>query len=47
VQWRYFIKHRIFDALDARVETQGAGAEVIEQIFAELCASWPELRRAS
>jgi len=47
VQWRYFIKHRIFDALDARVETQGAGVEVIEQIFIELCASWPELRRAS
>jgi N-methylhydantoinase B len=47
VQWRYFIKHRAFDALDARVETQGAGVEVIEQIFTELCASWPELRRAS
>jgi N-methylhydantoinase B len=47
VQWRYFIKHRIFDALDAHVEAPGGGAEVIEAIFAQLCASWPELRRAS
>jgi N-methylhydantoinase B len=47
VQWRYFIKHRIFDALDAHVETEGVNAEAIDLIFADLCASWPELQRAS
>lgn len=47
VQWRYFIKHRIFDALDAHAEVAGGGAEVIEKIFAQLRDSWPELQRAS
>jgi N-methylhydantoinase B len=47
VQWRYFIKHRIFDALDAHVETEGVNAETIDRIFADVRASWPELRRAS
>ncbi|TKC79105.1 hydantoinase B/oxoprolinase family protein [Trinickia terrae] len=46
VQWRYFLKHRIFDALDARVESSG-GAEVVDEIFAELCSSWPELRQVA
>jgi N-methylhydantoinase B len=46
VQWRYFLKHRIFDALDQRVEAND-GAKAIDEIFAELCAAWPELRQAS
>jgi N-methylhydantoinase B len=49
VQWRYFIKHRIFDELARRIATNDAeaGAQVIDRIFAELRASWPELPQAT
>ncbi|MGU7771819.1 hydantoinase B/oxoprolinase family protein [Burkholderia sp. MR1-5-21] len=55
VQWRYFIKHRLFDALDRRIEAdpQGCadgGGEIVDALFAELCRAYPQLvqaRRAS
>ncbi|SIT37445.1 5-oxoprolinase (ATP-hydrolyzing) [Paraburkholderia ribeironis] len=48
VQWRYFIKHRIFEALDARIaadpeQCADGGAAVIHALFAELVAAYPQL----
>ncbi len=44
VQWRYFIKHRIFEALDQQPDVKDGGAETIDRIFEDLRASWPELQ---
>ncbi|SDR49801.1 N-methylhydantoinase B [Paraburkholderia fungorum] len=53
VQWRYFIKHRLFDALDARLaqrtaqgETDSGDAALVHQLFGELCTTYAELKVA-
>ncbi|WP_213303154.1 hydantoinase B/oxoprolinase family protein [Paraburkholderia sacchari] len=54
VQWRYFIKHRLFEALDARLtghEADGkgddGGAALVHELFAQLCERYPQLKVAS
>lgn len=54
VQWRYFIKHRLFEALDARLtghEADGkgddGGAALVHELFAQLCERYPQLQVAS
>ncbi|WP_017777362.1 hydantoinase B/oxoprolinase family protein [Paraburkholderia kururiensis] len=49
VQWRYFVKHRLFEALDERIaanDAELANAGLIDALYAELAASLPELRKA-
>ncbi len=52
VQWRYFIKHRLFEALDRRLAGDAAtlangDAEIVHTLFAELSAMYPQLKQAS
>ncbi|AOK50860.1 hydantoin utilization protein B [Burkholderia sp. MSMB617WGS] len=52
VQWRHFIKHRLFDALDARIAADragcaGGGGELVDALFAELCRAYPQLTQAA
>jgi N-methylhydantoinase B len=52
VQWRYFIKHRIFEALDARIAAEpGAcadgGPAIVHALFSELVANYPQLTAAA
>ncbi|AOJ03810.1 hydantoin utilization protein B [Burkholderia mayonis] len=52
VPWRYFIKHRLFDALDARIAVDpygcgDGGGEIVDVLFAELCRAYPQLTRAA
>jgi N-methylhydantoinase B len=51
VQWRYFIKHRIFEALDARIAAQpqacaDGSPAIVHALFAELVANYPQLTAA-
>lgn len=46
VVWRFFVKHQLFDALEAR-ENQGdlsTGAEIVHSLFADLSKRYPDLR---
>ncbi len=52
VQWRYFIKHQIFDALDQRLALGrdadvAGGAAIVHALFAELCTAYPQLRQTA
>jgi N-methylhydantoinase B len=46
VSWRFFLKHRMFDKLDARYEAGSAvpGARIIDELFDELIGEYAELR---
>jgi N-methylhydantoinase B len=53
VQWRFFIKHRLFEALDARLAELGSQgkhddgrAGLVHTLFADLCVSYPQLNAA-
>jgi N-methylhydantoinase B len=53
VQWRYFIKHRLFDALDAslaeresQVSDDDGDAALVHALFAQLCVTYPQLNAA-
>lgn len=46
VNWRYFLKHRLFDALDAHLTEHPAdttGSELIKTLFDTQCAAFPEI----
>ena len=45
VVWRHFLKHKIFDALDAReaAGTLAAGAGIIGELYAEVLRRYPQL----
>ena len=48
VHWRFFVKHRVFEAMEALAESerQGDGGEV-RVIFAEVIARYPQLGAAA
>jgi N-methylhydantoinase B len=53
VQWRYFIKHRLFEALDARLaklsaqhESDDGNATLVHTLFDDLCVTYPQLKAA-
>jgi N-methylhydantoinase B len=48
VVWRHFLKHKIFDALDAReaAGTLTPGAQVIAQLYDEVLQRYPQLLEA-
>jgi len=45
VVWRHFLKHKIFDALDARevADTLTAGPEIIDELYADVLRRYPQL----
>ena len=48
VQWRYFIKHRLFEALDNRIAStpslvDESGGEIVQTMFADLRSEYPQL----
>jgi N-methylhydantoinase B len=45
VVWRHFLKHKIFDALDARdaAGTLAAGAGIIDELYADVLRRYPQL----
>ncbi|WP_213881663.1 hydantoinase B/oxoprolinase family protein [Pseudomonas sp. dw_358] len=46
VNWRFFLKHRMFEALQARLleaPAENAGRTLIKGLFARECAAFPEL----
>ncbi|WP_321786223.1 hydantoinase B/oxoprolinase family protein [Burkholderia pyrrocinia] len=51
VQWRYFIKHRLFEALDRCIEADpqacaDGGGAIVDTLFNELCRAYPQLMHA-
>ncbi|HEX8543308.1 MAG TPA: hydantoinase B/oxoprolinase family protein [Pseudomonas sp.] len=47
VNWRYFLKHRLFEALDAHLAVapqESAAGDLIQQLFEQQCEQYPELR---
>ncbi|MCY0387250.1 hydantoinase B/oxoprolinase family protein [Robbsia sp. Bb-Pol-6] len=48
VVWRHFLKHRIFDALDAReaAGTLAPGAAVVDDLYREVLRQYPQLAQA-
>jgi N-methylhydantoinase B len=48
IVWRHFLKHKIFDALDAREEagTLTAGAGIVDELFDEVLERYPQLLEA-
>ncbi|MBP0111779.1 hydantoinase B/oxoprolinase family protein [Bradyrhizobium vignae] len=46
VAWRFFVKHQLFDALDARLKAgrPEEDAELVRELFDELAARYPTLR---
>jgi N-methylhydantoinase B len=45
VVWRHFLKHKIFDALDAReaAGTMTAGAGIVDELYADVLRRYPQL----
>jgi N-methylhydantoinase B len=45
VVWRHFLKHKIFDALDAReaAGTIAPGAEIVDELYGEVLRRYPQL----
>jgi N-methylhydantoinase B len=46
IVWRYFLKHKIFEALAAEERPEEGGTAVIERIWRALRAQYPELAEA-
>ncbi|MGK0170440.1 MAG: N-methylhydantoinase B [Gammaproteobacteria bacterium] len=47
VHWRFFVKHRIFEQMDEPDTTSSPGQNRVQQIFAKVLASHPQLQHLS
>jgi N-methylhydantoinase B len=46
VHWRYFVKHRIFEIIEARDADEDGAPEAVDDAFAQVLATFPQLRFA-
>ena len=44
VEWRFFIKHRVFERIAALPPTQAGSASEVERAFRDITATFPQLR---